>query len=41
MITRILAAIDRLEDSWFADALGIVFLTAIVPFVLLLGEVLK
>lgn len=41
MITRILAAINWLEETWFADALGIVFLAAIIPAVFLLGEVLK
>ncbi|WP_255417409.1 hypothetical protein [Pseudorhodobacter sp. E13] len=41
MFTRILKALDRLEDSIFADLLGIAFLSAIVPCVLFLGEVLK
>jgi hypothetical protein len=41
MITRILTAIKQMEDTWFADALGIVFLAAIIPAVLLLGEVLQ
>lgn len=41
MFTRILKALDRLEDSIFADLLGIIFLAAIVPCVFFLGEVLK
>ena len=41
MITRILKAIVQLEDTAFADLLGIVFLAAIIPLVLLIGEVLK
>lgn len=41
MLNRILDAIDRMEDTWFADVLGVVFLAAIIPAVFLVGEVLK
>lgn len=41
MMSRILAAFQKLEDTVFSDALGIICLSLIVPFVFLLGEVLQ
>lgn len=37
---KFLAACRRLDDSWLGDAIGVVFLMALVPLVLLIGTLL-
>jgi hypothetical protein len=41
MLDRLMKALERLEESWIADVLGVICLFALIPVFLVLGLVSK